>query len=76
MGEYKSRMERYCNSVAHDELGYRVSGIERELRSRIESIREECITYEELEDLRLELLERQNKIFRALARELRRVKQT
>jgi hypothetical protein len=74
MSEHELRMQHYENQREHKELAYEIRRKEQELRSKIECIHEESVTYEELEDLRSELLERQNHMFRAFARELRNLR--
>jgi len=64
---------RYRLSNLEDQINYEMREAERKLNSKIESVHEEIVTYEEFEDLRLELLERQNRMFRAIARELRKL---
>jgi len=67
----EDKREYWRNQAAHDELAWEIENKARELKNRIESVHEEIVTYEEFEDLRCELLERQNRMFRVFARELR-----
>ena len=64
---------RYRLSNLNDELRYEINRDTGELTRKIESLREEGASWEDLEDLRLELLQRQTWFMRVVARELRKL---
>jgi len=64
---------RYRLNNLNDELQYEISRGNQELINKIESLREEGASWEGLQDLRLELLQRQTWFMRVVARELRKL---
>ena len=66
------RRDRY-SYFKDPQVGAALRELDRQM-SNNRGLIEETLAYEDLEDLRRELLQRQNRIFRALARELREIR--